>query len=387
MAIPISYNIRNLVLRKGATVMTALGIALTVATAIFILALLAGLSEAFKTSGSPTNVLVLRKGSNSELAAGGVDRDAMQVIRDLPGIARDAKGDPEVSGETILVIVLPRLDGTGDTNVTVRFLTPQGIQMRPEVKLVSGRWFTPGQREIVVSKSVHQRFGQTNVGDSVWIGKGAWQVVGIFDSAGSAHESEIWADLNQLASDFDRTTYSSVLIHATDPVTALALKNQVTDDVRLKLNGMLETEYFEKQTSTGGAIKFVGFMVAIIMAVGSCFAAMNTMYAAVAYRSREIATLRVLGFSRPSILTSFVLESLMLALLGAAVGIILMLPFNGMTTGTSNPVTFSEAIFSLRLTSGVIISALIFAVVMGLFGGLAPAWHAARQNILNALRG
>lgn len=387
MAVPISYNIRNLVLRKGATVMTALGIALTVATAIFILALLAGLSEAFKTTGDPNNVLVLRKGSNSELAAGGVDRDAMQVIRDLPGIARNAAGEPEVSGETILVIVLPRLDGTGETNVTVRFLTPQGIQMRPELKLVTGRWFTPGQREIVVSKSVHQRFGQTNIGDSVWIGKGPWQVVGIFDSAGSAHESEIWADANQLASDFDRSTFSSVLIHAKDPVAAAALKNQVTDDVRLKLNGMLETEYFAKQTSTGGPIKFVGFMVAFIMAIGSCFAAMNTMYAAVAYRSREIATLRVLGFSRPSILTSFVLESLLLALLGAAVGILLMLPFNGMTTGTSNPVTFSEAIFSLRMTPRVVSSATIFAAIMGLLGGMAPAWHAARQNILTALRG
>jgi putative ABC transport system permease protein len=387
MAVPISYNLRNLVLRKGATVMTALGIALTVTTAIFIMALLAGLDDAFKGSGDANNVLVLRKGSNSELAAGGVDRDAMQVIRDLPGIARNAHGDPMVSGETILVIVLPRLDGTGETNVTVRFVTPLGIEMRPEMKLAEGHWFTPGQREIVVSKSVHQRFGQANIGDSIWIGKGPWKVVGIFDSNGSAHESEVWADINQLASDFDRTSYSSVLIRATDAVAANALKNQTTDDQRLKLNGMLETDYYAQQTSTGGPIKFVGFMVAIIMAVGSCFAAMNTMYAAVAYRSREIATLRVVGFSRPSILTSFVLESLMLALLGAAVGIVLMLPFNGMTTGTSNPVTFSEAIFSLRMTPRVVTSATIFAVVMGLLGGMAPAWHAARQNILTALRG
>ena len=387
MAVPISYNIRNLVLRKGATVMTALGIALTVATAIFILALLAGLRDAFKTSGEPNNVLVLRKGSTSELAAGGVDRDALQVIRDLPGIARDAHGDPMVSGEDILVIVLPRLDGTGSTNVTVRFLTPMGIEMRPGIQILpGGRWFTPGQREIVVSKSVHERFGQTNIGDSIWIGKGPWQVVGIFDSGGSAHESEIWADINQLASDFDRTEYSSVLIGATDPVAADALKHQVTDDQRLKFNGMLETDYYAEQTKTGGPIKFVGFMVAFIMAIGSSFAAMNTMYAAVAYRSREIATLRVLGFSRPSILSSFVLEAVILALMGAAIGIVLMLPFNGMTTGTSNPVTFSEAIFSLRMTTGVITTATIFAVVMGLFGGLAPAWHAARQDILNALR-
>jgi len=386
MAVPLQYNIRNLLLRKGATVMTALGIALTVTTAIFIMALLAGLRDAFATSGEPNNVLVLRKGSTSELTAGGVSRDALPVIKDLPGVARDAQGQPMVSGEDITVIVLPRTDGTGETNVTVRFMTPTGIELRPRVKLTEGRWFTPGQREIVVSKSIHKRFAQANLGDQIWIGKGNWTVVGIFDSGGSAHDSEIWADINQLASDYDRTYYNSVYIGGTDPVAADALKNRVTDDQRLELSGMLETDYFAEQTSTGRPIKFVGVIVAVIMAIGSCFAAMNTMYAAVAYRSREIATLRVIGFSRPSILTSFVLESLLLSLLGALVGIVLMLPFNGMTTGTQNPVTWSEAVFSLRMTPFVVGSAVVFAVLMGLFGGLAPAWHAARREILASLR-
>lgn len=386
MAVPIQYNIRNLKLRKSATVMTALGIALTVTTAIFIMALLAGLNAAFKGSGDPLNVLVLRKGATAELSAGGVDRDSVPIMKELPGVARDAQGQALVSGEDLLVVVLPRNDGTGEANVTVRFLTPTGIAMRPEVKLVAGRWFTPGQREIVVSKSIHGRFAQANIGDSMWIGKGPWKVVGIFDTGGSAHDSEIWGDINQLSSDFDRPTYNSALIRATDPVSADALKNRVSDDQRLKLNGMLETEYWAKQTSTGSPIKFVGTLVAIIMAIGSCFAAMNTMYAAVAYRSREIATLRVIGFSRPSILTSFVFESVLLSMLGAAVGIVLMLPFNGMTTGTNNPVTFSEAVFSLRMTPNVVISAVVFAIVMGLFGGIAPAWHAARQEILVSLR-
>ena len=386
MAIPISYNIRNLRLRKGATVMTALGIALTVTIVIFIMALLAGLRDAFASTGEPNNVLVLRKGSNSELAAGGVEREAMQVLRDLPGLARDAKGENLVSGEDILVIVLPRKDGTGETNVTIRFLSPVGLEMRPKVKIVSGRWFTPGQREIVVSKSINQRFAKTNIGDTMFFGKGNWTVVGVFDSGGSAHESEIWADINQLAADLDRTQYSSVLMQATDPVNAQGLKNRVSDDQRLKLNGMLETEYYAQQTSTGGPIKIVGWFVAFVMGIGSIFAAMNTMYAAVAYRAREIATLRVIGFSRPSILTSFVLESLLLALLGALVGIVLMLPFNGMTTGTSNPVTFSEAVFSLRMTPGVIWIAIIFAIIMGTLGGLAPAWHASRREILASLR-
>lgn len=386
MAIPISYNIRNLKLRKGATIMTALGIALTVTIAIFIMALLAGLRDAFATSGEPTNVLVLRKGSNSELAAGGVEREAMQTLKDLPGIAKDSKGDTMISGETILVIVLPRKDGTGETNVTMRFLSPIGLEMRPAVKIVAGRWFTPGQREVVVSKSIHERFSQSNIGDTMFFGKGYWTVVGVFDSGGSAHESEIWADINQIASDLDRTQYSSVLMRATDVQTAAALKNRVSDDQRLKLNGMLESEYFAQQTKTGNPIKIVGWAVAVIMAVGSIAAAMNTMYAAVAYRAREIATLRVIGFSRPSILTSFVFESLCLALLGAVAGIVLMLPFNGMTTGTSNPVTFSEAVFRLRMTPSVISNALIFAAIMGFLGGLLPAWQASRRNILNALR-
>jgi putative ABC transport system permease protein len=386
MAVPIRYNIRNLILRKSATVMTALGIALTVTTAIFILALLAGLNAAFRTSGDPLNVLVLRKGSTAELAAGGVDRDLLPVMKDLPGVAHDAAGQPLVSGEDLLVVVLPRNDGTGETNVTVRFLTATGIAMRSEAKLVAGRWFQPGQREIVVSQSIHNRFSQANLGDTMWIGKGPWTVVGIFEAGGTAHDSEIWGDVNQLSADFDRHFYNSVLVRATDPVAADALKNRVNDDQRLKLNGMLETDYWAKQTNSGNPIKFVGMIVAVIMAIGSCFAAMNTMYAAVAYRAREIATLRVIGFSRPSILSSFVLESVLLSLLGALVGILLMLPFNGMTTGTNNPVTFSEAVFSLRMTPSVVGWAVVFAVVMGLFGGIAPAWHAAQRQILASLR-
>ncbi|MGB0007275.1 MAG: FtsX-like permease family protein, partial [Candidatus Sulfotelmatobacter sp.] len=176
-------------------------------------------------------------------------------------------------------------------------------------------------------------------------------------------------------------------LRATDPIAADALKNRVSDDQRLKLEGVLETDYYAKQTSSGAPIKYIGIVVAIIMAIGSSFAAMNTMYAAVAYRGREIATLRVLGFSRPAILTSFVFESLLLAMLGAVAGILLMLPFNGMQTGTSNAVTFSEVVFSLQITWQVAMYAILFALAMGLFGGLFPAWHAARQNILTALRG
>ncbi|HEY1465135.1 MAG TPA: ABC transporter permease [Terriglobales bacterium] len=387
MAIPISYNVRNLKLRKGLTIMTALGIAMTVTTAIFVMALLAGLQRAFVSSGSPLNVLVMRKGSASELT-GGFDAASLPVLKTLPGIAKDSNGDPMVSGEWMVVIVLPRNDGTGEVNVVVRGMMQDGLALRNGVKLVQGRWFTPGQREVVVSQSIHKRFAHSSVGDELEFGKGLWKVVGVFDAGGSAYDSEIWGDVNQMASDFDRQgAFGSVYLRATDPVSAEALKNRVSDDQRLKLDGVIEKDYYEKQTSSGNLIEYVGWAVAIIMAIGSSFAAMNTMYAAVAYRSREIATLRIIGFSRRSILTSFVFESVLLSVLGAVAGVILMLPFDGMTTGTQNPATFSEAVFSLQMTPHVVIVAMVFAMTMGLLGGIAPAWHAARQNILTALRG
>jgi len=396
MAIPISYNIRNLKLRRGLTAMTALGIALTVTTAIFLMALIAGLNKAFVNSGSSKNVLVVRKGSESELT-GGFSADLFPTLKTLPGIAKDSKGEPMASGEWVVVIVLPRRDGTGEVNVTVRGMMPDGLEMRllpdnpgkkASVKLQEGRWFETGQREVVVSKSIRDRFTHAGLGDTMEFGKGSWKVVGVFDAGGSAYESEIWGDVNQMSSDFDRQgAFASAYLRATDAISADALKNRVSDDQRLKLEGMLESDYYAKQTSSGTPIKVIGWVVGIIMAVGSIFAAMNTMYAAVAYRGREIATLRVIGFSRPAILTSFVFESLVIALLGAAVGIVLMLPFNGLQTGTSNAVTFSEVVFALQITWRIALNAVIFAVVMGFFGGLAPAWHAARQNILNALRG
>ncbi len=385
MAIPLSYNIRNLVLRKGLTAMTALGIALTVMTALFLMMLLAGLQRAFVSSGDPLNVLVMRKGSTSELA-GGFTKDKYPILRELPGIAKDSHGDPLVSGEWVVVAVLPR-KGTGEVNVTLRGMGPDGLELRRKIKLAEGRWFSAGQHEVVVSKSIQNRFANTNVGDMLDFGKGPWKVVGVFDSGGSAYDSEIWGDVNQVADQFNRqNALGSAYLRATDPVAADALKHRVSDDQRLELDGMLETEYYEKQTSSGAPIRIVGIIVAVIMAVGSSVAAANTMYAAVAYRSREIATLRVIGFRRGSIVISFVIESVLLALLGAAIGIVLMLPFNGMSTGTSNAVTFSEVVFSLRLTLQVLAYAVLFAVIMGLVGGIAPAWGAARREIVSALR-
>jgi len=384
MAIPISYNIRNMILRKRLTLMTALGIALTVTTTVFLMMLLAGMRKAFVSSGDPLNVLVLRKGSTSELT-GGFTLDKLPILKQLPGIATDSHGQPMVSGEWVVVVTLPR-NGT-EVNVTLRGMEQDGIEIRRNhVKLVEGRWFAPGQREVVVSRSIHGRYPNTNVGDTMDL-KGPWKIVGIFDGGGSAYDSEIWSDLNQVAGQFNRQgALGSAYLRATNAVAADALKHRVVDDQQLQLDGMLETEYYDKQTSNGGGIRLMGYIVAFTMAIGSIFAAANTMYAAVAYRSREIATLRVIGFRRGSIVTSFIFESVLLALLGAAIGILLMLPFNGMSTSTSNQVTFSEVVFTMQITLSVVITAVIFAIFMGLIGGVAPAWGAARREILAALR-
>jgi ABC-type lipoprotein release transport system permease subunit len=387
MAIPISYNIRNMILRRGLTAMTALGIGLTVTTAVFLMMLLAGMQRAFVSSGDPLNVLVMRKGSTSELV-GGFTKDKLPILRQLPGIAKDSHGQPMVSGEWVLIVALTPKSGEGSVNVSLRGMEQDGLEIRAnKVKLAQGQWFGSGQREVVVSKSLQSRFAHTNVGDMIDFGKGPWKVTGIFDAGGSAYDSEIWSDVNQVANQFNRqNAIGGTYLRATDPVAADALKHRVADDQQLQLEGVLENEYYDKQTSNGAGIRIVGIFVGFTMAIGSIFAAANTMYAAVAYRSREIATLRIMGFRRGSILISFVFEAVLLSILGAAVGIILMLPFNGMSTATANNVTFSQVVFSLTMTPTVILYATIFAVVMGLIGGVAPAWGAARRDILTALR-
>lgn len=385
MAIPIIYNVRNLRLRMGTTMMTALGIALTVAVAILIMALLSGLHQAFTSSGDPLNIIVLRKGAQTELQSS-VDREAFQTVKFLPGIGKGADGNPLVSGELVVVIVLPRADGTGESNVNLRGISAAGLQLRPSVKLVEGRWFVRGQHEVAVSKSVRDRFRNTSEGQELHFGKQPWKIVGIFDAGQTAFGSEVWTDVDQMLADFNRDTFTSILARATDPIAAEGLKNRMSSDQRLKLEGKSEPAYYGEQTKAGAPIQLVGTIVSIIMGIGSCFAAMNTMYAAIANRSKEIATLRVLGFTRGSILASFLIESILLSLIGATIGILLMLPFSGTTTGTNNVITFSEVIFKIQINSVVAIAAVVFAILMGTLGGLAPAWYAAHRDILSALR-
>ncbi|HEV2495706.1 MAG TPA: ABC transporter permease [Terriglobia bacterium] len=386
MAIPIAYNFRNLVVRKTTTIMTALGISLTVAVLLAVLALVHGLAASLRSTGDPLNVLVLRKGSNSELVSN-FTRQGFQVLKDKPGIARDASGQPMASLEMVTVINLVSVDAPDGTNVTVRGLTPIGIEMRKSLKLVAGRWFNPGHREVVVGESIAKRFPEAQLGKQLHFGTGDWDVVGVMSAGQSATNSEIYADLNQLSSDQNRSeVLSSALVHATDPVAADALVKDISNDQQMNMDGELEQDYYAKQTQSGQFLQILGTFVAIVMAVGSSFAAMNTMYAAVARRSREIGTLRVLGFSRASILLSFFSESLLLAILGGLIGCLLVLPLNGVTTGVGNFQTFAETDFNLTVTPAIMLTGVIFAVLMGAVGGLFPAWNASRKEVLTALR-
>jgi putative ABC transport system permease protein len=291
------------------------------------------------------------------------------------------------SPEIITVINLPSVDSPAGMNVTLRALSQIGVEMRGARIQPGGRFFQSGQREIVVGKSVAKRYPNAQPGKRLRFGRGEWEVVGVFDAGDSAFNGEIWGELNQIAGDFNRQdTVSSILVRAADAATFQALKNSLDDDRRLGVNAVPEREYYEQQTSSGAPLQIFGILVAVIMAVGSSFAAMNTMYAAVARRAKEIGTLRVLGFSRGSVMLSFLIESLLLALIGGVFGCLLALPINGMTTGVGSFATFSEIAFDFRVSPSALLTGIIFALVVGAIGGLFPAGSAARKEIPTALR-
>jgi putative ABC transport system permease protein len=386
MAIPVSYNLRNLVVRKTTTVVTALGIALTVAVLLAVLALVNGLRTAFQSSGNPLQVLVMRKGSTAELSSA-ITREVFQDLKSMPGIARDGN-EPMASLEMVTIINLPSVDSPAGMNVTVRGILPVGVKMRDNLKLQDGRWFQAGQREVVVGKSIAKRYPGAQMGKKLRFGRGEWEVVGVMDGGQSSVNSEIFGDLNQISSDFNRPDgLSSALLRATDEAAVPALINSLNDDRRLGVAAEPEKAYFEAQTNSGAVLQYLGIFISIIMAVGSSFAAMNTMYAAVARRASEIGTLRVLGFSKGSILLSFLLESLFLALLGGLIGCLLaFFALNNVTTGIGSFITFSEIAFNFRVSPQIMLTGIVFALLMGALGGLFPARMAARKEILTALR-
>jgi putative ABC transport system permease protein len=385
MGVPITYNIRNLVERKATTLMTAVGIGLTVAVMVVSLAMVQGLRAVFASSGDARQVLVLRKGVDAELSST-VTTDAYQIISQLPGIAKTTNGKPMVSPEGLTVINLPSVDSPEGMNVSVRGMQPIGLSMR-NVSVVQGQMFNPGLRQVVVGEAIARRYPDARIGKQIRFGKGLWTVVGVFKAGDSAANSEIWTDLSQLRGDFERQGGSSSLLVRLDSADRIPeFTKQIDDDQRLACGVMGEKEYYERLTSSGLSLEVLGFAVAIIMAVGSAFAATNTMYAAVARRSREIGTLRAIGFGRGSILLSFMLESIFLSLLGGAVGVLIALPINGLTTGVGNFKTFSEVAFKFRVGFLPIAIGLVFAAGIGALGGLLPALRASNKSIIAAMR-
>jgi putative ABC transport system permease protein len=389
VAIPLKYNLRNLVARKTSTGMTAFVIGLVVAVFLCVLALVQGVTRTLTVTASTRNVIAMRVGAQAEMQSV-ITRDQADQMQSMPGPERTANGKPYVSAELITLINVLRSDGKTFSNVQVRGMSPIGVEIRPGVKIVEGRMFTAGTNEAIVSKNLSKRFAGMKVGDTLKTGAFRWVIVGLFDAQGSAYESEIWTDVADLQQQTKRDIYSTVFVRLPNAEGAAKYIETIKGDQRLKLEGKTERKYFDEQMVTSAPIKGLAILVGFFTAIGAAFGAMNTMYAQVSARTREIGTLRAIGFSRRSILASFVLEALMLALIGGALGIIFtFLAFNlylSKPTGTMNFRTFSEVLFNFRMTPPLIAGGLAFSLAMGLFGGFFPAWRAARLKIVAALR-
>ena len=387
MALPLTYNIRSVFVRWRATLATVLGIALVVSVYLLMQTMAAGLEKSSRNTGDPRNILVVRKGSTAE-SSSQVTRDQVKFINYLPQIARDDHGRPLISADVVVLCSLPRRDGSGEANIMLRGIAPVGMDLRPQVKLVEGRWFTPGRREVVVTQRMAARFANFETGGKFKTGGKELTVAGLMEGGNSAFDSEVWMDADEARSMFDRNNYSSVLLRVTDPAAGQELARRIESDKRLPLLALPELEYYATQTKTAGPIKFLGNFLATAMSIGAIFAAMNTMYASVGARTREIGTLRVLGYRRRSILLSFILEGAFLSLLGGVIGCLLALPLPmmGYTIGTLNFQTWGETVFQFSITPVLVAKGLLFSVVVGVLGSLLPAIRASRLPVIAALK-
>ena len=387
MALPLSYNIRNVRVRWQVTLLAISGIALVVAVFSILLSMSAGFQMALRATGRPDNALIVQRGSASELTSGIRIDDRNTILAD-DRIARRPDGSPMASWEWVVVMSLPKVDNGGSTNVTLRAVTPQAFEVRGGIDLVEGRNFQPGLDEVIVGRKIMGRIEGLKLGQQVKYMDKRFTVVGVFESQGGAFESEIWGDFNVMGAMFQRGAGSnSVVVRMKDASQIPALDKWIRSQPQMQLQAVPEPKYYSDQAGPLAAIlKGLAAFVAFVMGVGAVFGAMNTMYAIVASRTREIGTLRALGFSRFSILSSFVMESMVLALLAGAIGCLLALPMNGFSTGTAQTQSFSEVAFSFRLTPGIIMTGMVFAGAMGLIGGLLPALRAARMPITRALR-
>jgi putative ABC transport system permease protein len=387
MGIPLIYNLRSLRARWTSSVVAVLGIAGTVGVFVAMLSLARGFEATLVASGSVRNAMVLRAGATSEMLSV-VDLGQVHVIEDAPGVARGSVG-ALVSPEVVVVAAFPlRKTGT-DTNVQVRGVSPKALAVREVVKIVAGRLFQPGLAELVVGRNVARSYVGFELGKTVRFGGGTWTVVGVFDAGGSAFDSELWCDANVLNQTFQRpqNIFQSVTVRLTSPDALGRFKDALTSDPRVTVQVEREIDYYAKQSrALTTLIRVLGTIVALVMGIGAVFGALNTMYSAVAERSREIATIRALGFSSGSVVLSFVVEALCIACVGGVLGCAAVVPLNALTTGTINWQTFSHLAFAMRVTPLLLAVGLVFALLMGLVGGVPPAIRAARQRIAVALR-
>jgi putative ABC transport system permease protein len=385
MDVPIKYNVRNVFVRWRATVATVLGVALVVAVYVLVQSMASGLEKSSRNTGDPRNVMIVRKGSTAE-SSSQVTREQFRLLPYLPQVARNEEGRPLISADVLVLINLPRSDNRGEANVLLRGISHVGMELRPQVSLVSNRWFTPGKREVVVARRLSERFANFEVGDHFKTGSTELTVVGWMEGSNSVFDSEIWMDADEARSIFNRDNYSSVLARANTPQDAQALIARIESDKRLPLRADMEVKYYAGQTMTAVPIRILGNFLATAMSIGAIFAAMNTMYASVGARTREIGTLRVLGYRGFSILTSFLIEGAFLALLGGILGCGLALPLHGYSTGTMSFESFSETVFQFRITPTLIGKGLAFSIVVGLVGSFLPALRASRLPMIAALK-
>jgi putative ABC transport system permease protein len=385
MALPLNYSFRNALVRWRSTIATVLGIALVVFVFVLLQSLAAGIEKSSSNTGDPRNIMVVRKGSTAE-SASLISRQTLTEIRYFEEIARNENGEPIISADVLVLASLPRRDGSGEANVLLRGVTARGMELRPQVKISAGRWFEAGKREIVVSAKLAKRFANFDIGQSFQTGSATFTVVGWLDGGGSAFDSECWLDADECRSTFERDMYSSFLIRPADEAAGEKLIARIEADRRFKLKAEKEVEYYRKQTMTAAPIKWLGGFLAVMMSVGAVFAAMNTMYAAVGARTREIGTLRVLGFRRRAVVAALLLEGGLLALVGGVLGCAIAFYWNGYTTATMGMETFSEIVFEFRVTPQLVAQGLVFAVIVGLIGTLFPAIRAARMPVISALK-
>lgn len=387
MALPVSYNLRNLFQRPVSTLTTAVGIALTVAILIGALALASGFQAAMKASGDPANAFVVRKGADGEISSG-VSRDAANILAALPEVASGPDGRPLVSPEVVVVTNRQRRGQAGNSNLTVRGVNPGAFALRGDVRIVKGRTFAPGAAEVIVGDKVAPRFAGCEVGETIRFGQRDFTVVGHFTAGGASFESEIWGDNAVLMPVFRGEVFQSVTFRMKDPAGFDALKQRITTDPRLGVDVYREDDWYARQSELlANLIRGLGIFITLVMGFGAVFGAMNTMFAAVGARTREIATLLVLGFSPLAIMVSFLIESVLIALLGGALGCVLALPINGIRTSTTNFSSFAESAFAFRVGPDELVAGLVFAALLGLVGGFLPSLRAARQPIARTLRG